>query len=138
VSPTLTVRVYYEDTDAGGVVYHASYLRFAERGRSEWLRSLGLDHRSLRERHGRQIVVRRCRVDFRRPAKLDDCLSVSTQLVDFSGARVHLMQRVERAGALLVELDVELAVVDLEGRPSRPPEPLRAALEGQRAPSRDA
>lgn len=135
---TLAVRVYYEDTDAGGVVYHANYLRFAERGRSEWLRGLGLDHRSLRERHGRQIVVRRCHVEFHRPAKLDDLLRISTQFIDMKGIRVRLMQRVERADALLAELEVELAVVDLQGRPSRLPPALREALQAPRAAPRDA
>ncbi len=138
MSHTLPLRVYYEDTDAGGVVYHANYLRFAERGRSEWLRSLGLDHRHLREEYGRQIVVRRCQVEFRRPARLDDALSVSTQLVDIKGARIHLLQRIEGPGAALVELAVELAVVDPQGRPCRLPEPLRAALDAARGPPRDA
>ena len=101
-------------------------------------RSLGLDHRSLREAHGRQIVVRRCRVEFYRPARLDDFLSISTQLVEMKGARIHLAQRIERAGTLLVELEVELAVTDLNGRPSRLPAALRGAVEGQRAPPHDA
>lgn len=135
---TLPLRVYYEDTDAGGVVYHANYLRFAERGRTEWLRSLGLDHRSLRESHGRQIVVRRCRVEYRRPAKLDDYLSITTQLIDVTGVRIVLAQRVERAATTLAELEVELAVVDLRGRPCRLPEPLRMAVEAACGVPRDA
>lgn len=138
MSHSLPLRVYYEDTHAGEVVYHASYLRFAERGRTEWLRSLGLDHRSLRESHGRQIVVRRCRIEFRRPAKLDDALSVSTQLIDIRGIRIVLLQRVERTGTALVELEVELAVVDLRGRPCRLPEPLLAAIDAARGVPRDA
>jgi acyl-CoA thioester hydrolase len=138
VSHTLLLRVYYEDTDAGGVVYHPNYLRFAERGRTEWLRSLGLDHRSLRESHGRQIVVRRCRVEFRRPAKLDDSLIISTQLLDIKGVRIVLAQRVERAGTALVELEVELVVVDLRGRPCRLPQPLLLAVEAARELPRDA
>lgn len=138
MSHSLPVRVYYEDTDAGGVVYHASYLRFAERGRSEWLRALGLDHGTLRAGHGRQIVVRRCRVEFARPARLDDCLIVKTQLIELKGARVRLEQRVERAGTLLVALEVELAVVDLQGRASRLPGPLREVLQRSHAAARDA
>lgn len=137
MSHTLPLRVYYEDTDAGGVVYHANYLRFAERGRTEWLRSLGLDHRSLRDSYGRQIVVRRCQVEFRRSAKLDDALSISTQLLDMKGVRIVLAQRVERAGTALVELAVELVVVDLRGRPCRLPEPLLAAIDAARRAPRD-
>lgn len=130
----LALRVYYEDTDAGGIVYHANYLRFAERARTEWLRALGLDHPTLLARHGCQFTVRRCRVDYRRPARLDDALTVRTRVVGHGGARVALRQEVCRDGEPLVTLEVELAVIGTDLRPRRlPPELLRllpAALRG--------
>jgi acyl-CoA thioester hydrolase len=76
----LAVRVYYEDTDAAGIVYHANYLKFAERGRTELLRSLGFDHRRLAQAHGLVFAVARCAIDFMRPARLDDLLHVRTEV----------------------------------------------------------
>jgi acyl-CoA thioester hydrolase len=123
------VRVYYEDTDAGGIVYHASYLRFAERARTEWLRALGIVHADLLSRFGCLFAVRRCRIDFRRPARLDDALVVATSLIAARGARLELRQDVLRAGELLVGLDVELALLGPGHRPARLPPDLRTALQ---------
>ena len=123
------VRVYYEDTDAGGIVYHASYLRFAERARTEWLRALGFAQPDLIERFGCIFAVRRCSIDFRLPARLDDALLVVTRLVDARGARLELRQDVQRDGEPLVGLDVELALLGPGHRPARLPPPLRAALQ---------
>ena len=92
------LRVYYEDTDAAGIVYHASYLRFAERGRTEMLRELGFDHRSLADAHGVVFAVSRCVIDFRRPARLDDLLEVRTRPLAVGGARLELEQLVMRGG----------------------------------------
>ena len=103
------VRVYWEDTDAGGVVYHAQYLAFMERARSEWLRGLGFDQTLLRERDDRVFVVRAMDLDFRAPARLDDQLSVSVALLECRGASFVLAQRIERNGALLVEATVKIA-----------------------------
>jgi acyl-CoA thioester hydrolase len=123
------IRVYYEDTDAGGIVYHANYLRFAERARTEWLRALGLDHPTLLARHGCQFTVRRCRVDFRRPAGLDDALTVRTRLASLGGARIGLVQEVCRDGRPLVTLEVELALIGTDLRPRRLPPELRRPLD---------
>lgn len=125
---TLAARVYYEDTDAGGVVYHANYLRFAERARTEWLREVGLAHGEIRRRLGLQFIVRRCSLDFRLPARLDDWLNIDTQVLDLKGARVVLRQLVRRGGELLVAIDIELALVALDGRPARLPEEIRSAI----------
>lgn len=122
------VRVYYEDTDAGGVVYHAGYLRFAERARTELLRAAGIDHRTLFEREGGQLVVRRLVADFRAPARLDDRLAIETRPLAGSGARLLLEQTVSREAALLVRLEVEIAFVGRDGRPRRLPECLRRVL----------
>jgi acyl-CoA thioester hydrolase len=107
----LPLRVYYEDTDAGGIVYHAAYLRFAERARTEMLRCLALDHRTLRERLGLSFAVRRCTIDYRAPARLDDQLIVATRLVRQGGASLDLEQQVLSGGRLLVRLDVRLALL---------------------------
>jgi acyl-CoA thioester hydrolase len=129
----LAVRVYYEDTDAGGVVYHASYLRFAERARTELLRAHGLDHRTLAERAGGHLVVRRCVADFRSPARLDDLLEVETAAARLGGASLTLVQSVRRDGAILARLEVEIAFIGPDGRPRRLPAALRGALGGARS-----
>ncbi len=121
----LEVRVYYEDTDAAGIVYHANYLRFAERARTELLRRRGLDHRTLAERYGLLFAVANCSVAYRSPARLDDSLTVRTSLTRLGGASVQLRQDVVRGADLIATLDVRLAIVDLGLRPARLP----AALE---------
>jgi acyl-CoA thioester hydrolase len=123
------VRVYYEDTDAGGIVYHANYLRFAERARTEWLRALGLDHPTLLARHGCQLTVRRCRVEFRRPARLDDALTVRTRAVGLGGARLDLRQEIRRDGLEMVTLEVQLALIGTDLRPRRLPPELRRLID---------
>jgi acyl-CoA thioester hydrolase len=125
----LAVRVYYEDTDAAGIVYHASYLRFAERARTELLRERGFGHEDLRREHGIVFAVRRCGIEFVAPARLDDLVEVETVPVRLGGVRMLLRQTVLRAGRALAVLDVELAVLDAAGlRPRRLPDALRAAL----------
>ena len=108
---SLLVRVYWEDTDAGGVVYHAQYLAFMERARSEWLRGLGVEQTTLRETEDLVFVVRSMELDFRAPARLDDQLSVSVRLLQCRGASFTLAQRIERGDTLLVEAKVRIAAV---------------------------
>lgn len=122
------IRVYYEDTDAGGIVYYANYLKFAERARTEILRTMGHDHRSLADRDGVGFVVRRCVVDYRQPARLDDLLHVETAISSVSGARFEMAQRVLRNDTILCELAVTLGCVDRRGRPVRLPAGVRDAL----------
>lgn len=122
------VRVYYEDTDAGGVVYHANYLRFAERGRTEMLRGAGIDQIELLEREGLAFIVRRCAVDFLKPARLDDALEVHTRVLTARGARVEAEQVVKRQGDDIARLTLEIACVDRQGRPQRLPQRLSAAI----------
>jgi acyl-CoA thioester hydrolase len=124
------VRVYYEDTDAGGIVYHANYLKFAERARSEWVRALGLDQKRLRAERGLIIVVRRMEVDFLRPAAYDDFLEVTTTLRGLGGARIELDQAVLRGDETLFVAAVTLVCVGTDGRAARLPEDLRALLSG--------
>ena len=104
-------RVYWEDTDAGGVVYHARYLAFMERARSEWMRALGWDQGVLRDRDDQVFVVRAMDIDFRAPARLDDQLQVSVRLLECRGASFSVGQRIERDGSLLVESRVRIAAL---------------------------
>ena len=131
----ITVRVYYEDTDAAGIVYHANFLRFAERARTEMLRSLGFGQRRLREEAGVGFAVRRCCAEYLRPARLDDALAVETRVAAVGAATMSLEQRIERDGDTLVRLDVLVACIGREGRPRRVPAALRAALDVARAPA---
>jgi acyl-CoA thioester hydrolase len=122
------IRVYFEDTDAGGMVYYANYLKFAERARTEMLREAGISHAEMVAQDGLMLVVRRCTADFRRSARLDDELEITTGVSALSGASVILDQVIRRGSEVLVELAVTIACVTKEGRATRLPERLRAAI----------
>jgi acyl-CoA thioester hydrolase len=128
-----SVRVYYEDTDAGGVAYHASYLRFAERARTEALRDLGVPHNEMTSQHGVMFMVRRVEVDYLSPARLDDSLAVITEPSAIRAASMDLRQRVVRIEPRerdLVVLEVQLVCVRLsDQRPARLPARWREALQ---------
>nr|WP_084633994.1 tol-pal system-associated acyl-CoA thioesterase [Mesorhizobium sp. LSJC277A00] len=127
-------RVYYADTDFSGVVYHARYLEFFERGRSDYLRLAGVHHTELQEgKHGERIVwvVRRMEIDFRSPARMDDILTIDTSTQDISGARIVMAQQLKRGTEVLVEAKVEAAIIGENGRPKRfPKEWIAAFLPG--------
>jgi acyl-CoA thioester hydrolase len=129
----LTVRVYYEDTDFTGIVYHANYLRYMERGRTNYLRLIGIDHRALfeeteKEAPGFAFVVRSMTIDFLRPARMDDILEVLTEPDEVKGASMALHQRIMRGEEFLVEARVRVAFVS--GGRARPiPKPLRIAMK---------
>jgi len=126
----IPVRVYYQDTDAGGVVFHAQYLAFMERARSELLNAAGIDLARFAERHGLLFMVHELAVKYHRPARLNDMLSVSAEVVKLGRASLVFRQRVERDGELLVEADVTLALVERgRMRPARIPEELEQALK---------
>jgi acyl-CoA thioester hydrolase len=132
----LPVRVYYEDTDFSGVVYHASYLRFMERGRTDYLRLLGIDHRGLFEPAGPQaagyaFVVRSMQIEFLKPARMDDVLEIVTAPEEVKGASIVLGQRVARDGETLVDAKVRFALV-AGNKARRIPEALRIAIESDR------
>jgi acyl-CoA thioester hydrolase len=125
----LPVRVYYQDTDAGGVVFHATYLDYFERARTEWLRDLGFDIGVLARRDGVLFIVREVRVAYVRPAQLDDLLEVTVALEHIGRAQFTLAQQVLCGGQALVRGSVNLACVGSERlRPMRVPDALRAAL----------
>lgn len=125
------VRVYYEDTDAGGIVYHANFLRFAERGRTEALRDLGVPHAEMSALHGLFFMVRRIKVDYLAPARLDDSLVVETTTLAVGGATVELRQDVVRAGdeVLLARIELQLVCGRIsDQRPARIPPRWREAM----------
>jgi len=122
------VRVYYEDTDAAGLVYYANYFKFVERARTEMLRRLGFGQERLRAESGLVFLVRRSTADFLLPARLDDDLVVVSRLAGLGAATLDLDQEVRRGETALVRLAFQIAAVGPSGRPQRLPPPLRAAL----------
>ncbi|KGJ02600.1 tol-pal system-associated acyl-CoA thioesterase [Paracoccus sphaerophysae] len=131
MSHRFPIRVYYEDTDLGQVVYYANYLKFIERGRSEWLRELGIDQQRLIRDEGLAFVVRRVEADYLRPARFDDALEVVTTLTSATGSRIQLDQAVTRDGETLFQSTVTLVCVDIRVmRAHRMPPALIGALGG--------
>jgi acyl-CoA thioester hydrolase len=122
------VRVYYEDTDAAGIVYYANYLKFAERARTEWLRAKGVGQRELAERDGVAFAVRRLTAEYLKPARLDDIIEVRTRIVDIRGASIEAEQELRREGEEIARLTVRLACVASSGKPARLPPVVRHAL----------
>jgi acyl-CoA thioester hydrolase len=133
----LSLRVYYEDTDFSGVVYHASYLRFLERGRTEFIRDLGVDQAAFHRDIGFSFVVRRMTIDWLRPARMDDVLTVETVPHRLRGASLDLGQRILRGGEVLLTAHVLVAGV-VAGRPARLPRALADRLAGVAANDRAA
>jgi acyl-CoA thioester hydrolase len=126
----LPIRVYYEDTDFTGVVYHANYLRYFERGRSEFLRLAGVSHTELRAQDNPMaFVVVRMTIDYRKAARLDDALVVRTVYERVDKARLHVRQTLERSGEVVATAAEEIACIGLDGRPRRPPPALVEALK---------
>ena len=119
------LRVYYEDTDLAGIVYYANYLKFIERGRTEYIRELGVDQTDLKDRSGIVFAVRRLEADYLLAAKFDDRLQVLTEITDISGARLHLNQRVKRNGETLFSAAVTLVCLTDAGKPARIPADIR-------------
>lgn len=126
----MVVRVYYEDTDAGGVVYYANYLKYLERARTEWLRDAGIDQRALVGERNLVFTVRSVEIDYRAPARLDDCLEVEARIVRIGRASVEFAQAVRRDGTELCSARVRVACLDAGTfRPRMLPAELRQCLE---------
>lgn len=131
----LAARVYYADTDFSGVVYHARYLEFLERGRSDFLRLAGVHHTELADgKHGEKLVwvVKRMEIDFRAPARIDDVLTIDTRTADISGARITMVQQIRRGDTVLIDARVEAAIIGEGGRPRRFPREWIAAFMPQK------
>jgi len=126
------IRVYYEDTDAAGIVYYANYLKFAERARTEMMRASGASHSGMIATFDTAFAVSRCEVEYLKPARLDDLLNVETRVIEVGAAVIDLDQRVMREGELLADLKIRIACLNRKGRPQRLPAPVRAALSAYR------
>lgn len=121
-------RVYWEDTDGAGIVYYANYLRFAERGRTEMLRSIGVEQQALLAQTGVAFAVRRCACEYIRPARLDDELDVVTSVIGARAASIEMRQVILRGAQILAELEVMVVCMTRDGRPARLPPAIRHAL----------
>jgi acyl-CoA thioester hydrolase len=127
---TWPVRVYYEDTDAGGVVYHSQYLNYLERTRTEWLRNLGYEQTKMREEYGIVFVVRHIQIDFIKPARFDDALMVSATIAGKSGVSLKFNQTIMRDSELLIQAKVDVVCVDVNKfKPTRIPQQMLKHLE---------
>jgi len=124
----MSLRVYYEDTDLAGIVYYANYLKFIERGRTEYVREIGVDQTRLKDETGIVFAVRRVEADYLAPAKFDDVLDVVTTVERASGVRLVMRQVVERGGEVLFEALVTLVALSETGAPVRLPAEIRQAL----------
>ncbi|MGJ8529072.1 tol-pal system-associated acyl-CoA thioesterase [Maritalea sp.] len=125
------VRIYYEDTDFSGNVYHAAYLKFFERARTEFLRAHGVHHQQLFETEGIAFAVRSLNIEYLRAAHIDDLLEVTTSVVEMKGTRMKLMQILRRDGNIITQAEVSAVAINAKGRPTRLPQNLRTALGGQ-------
>jgi acyl-CoA thioester hydrolase len=128
-----TIRVYYENTDAGGVVYHSQYLNFLERARTEWLRNSGFEHNYLREQFRLVFVVHSMQITFKKPAKLDDLLTISSKLVKIGRGSFEFFQQISVNQQLLIEAQVKLACVDaVSFKPIAIPEQIKLLINKQK------
>ena len=125
------IRIYYEDTDSGGIVYYANYLKFAERARTEMLRECGFESRASNDQFGLGFVAQRCLAEYRRPARLDDMIEVRTRVDTIRAASISLQQDVYRDDILLVSMAIRLAMIDHKMKPTRLPKMLIEALSQQ-------
>lgn len=127
---TLAVRVYYEDTDAGGVVFYANYLKFFERGRTEWLRQLGVNQTDLARNERLIFVVRGLDIKYKKPARLDDMLTIHSQVTKVKNASIDFHQYAELDGERLCESSIQICCVDADTlRPAAMPDSLKSLLE---------
>lgn len=124
----IPIRVYYEDTDLAGIVYYANYLKFIERGRTDWLRDLRIDQNALKDGEGIVFAVRRVEADYLSPARFDDLLTVETDLQQLTAARIVVDQRVLRGDQVLFTARVTIACLTPAGRPARIPDIVRKAI----------
>jgi acyl-CoA thioester hydrolase len=128
MSHKFTLRVYYEDTDMGGIVYHANYLKYIERARSDWVKTLGIDQNAMREDEGLIFAVRRVEAEYLAPANYDDDLEVETTTHAISGARLVMNQLVRRGADVLFSAQVTIVCINESGQPARLPANIRLRL----------
>ena len=124
------VRIYFEDTDSGGVVYHSNYLKFMERARTEWLRSLGIDQRQLKHNEHIMFVVHRINIQFKFPARFNDDLIVKSELIDVGSSKVEFRQMIYKHNEMLIDANVDIACIDSEKfKPVRIPSTIKQTME---------
>ena len=123
------IKVYYEDTDAGGVVYYANYLKFLERARSEAIHSLGFSNKGLLENHGILLIVKSCNIQYKQPAQLEDLLEISSEATSFTKTSILMKQLIIKNKDIISEAEVHLVAVDKKGKPTKIPDQLKRKLE---------
>jgi len=126
---TFKIKVYYEDTDAGGVVYYANYLKFLERARSEAIYSLGYTNKGLEEKYGILLIVKSCNIEYKKSAKFEDILEVNSEAVSFTKTSILMKQFILKNNDLITEAKLHLVAIDKNGKPSKIPETLKQKLE---------
>ena len=125
----LTVKVYYEDTDSGGVVYYANYLKFLERARSEALYTLGFTNSGLLEKYNILLIVKSCNIEYKKPANIEDKIKIISEVISFTKTSFTMKQCILRNNELITEANVHIVIVDKNGKPSKIPEELKQKLE---------
>ena len=126
---SFTVKIYYEDTDAGGVVYYANYLKFLERARSEAIYSLGYTNSSILERFGVLLIVKSCNIEYKKPAKFEDTLEIISEIKSFTKTSFLMKQSILRNNKIISDAEIHLVSVDKNGKPLKIPEDLKKKLE---------
>ena len=129
IEHNLPVRIYYEDTDAGGVTYHASYIRFCERGRTEYLRNIGFQNTDILDEYGILFVVRHLEADYNAPAFLDDLLELKTSVLSMKNTSFVMQHLLENSEKTIFEMKVVIACVNKQGKPDKIPDKVRKALQ---------
>tara|TARA_B100000965_G_C19551178_1_gene740107 strand:+ start:868 stop:1266 length:399 start_codon:yes stop_codon:yes gene_type:complete len=124
-----TVKVYYEDTDSGGVVYYANYLKFLERARSEAIYTLGFTNSGLLEKYNILLIVKSCNIEYKKPAKFEDKINIISEVISFTKTSFLMKQNISRNNELITEANVHIVIVDKNGKPSKIPEELKQKLE---------
>ena len=124
-----TVKVYYEDTDFGGVVYYANYLKFLERARSEAIYTLGFTNSGLLEKYNILLIVKSCNIEYKKPAKFEDKINIISEVISFTKTSFLMKQNISRNNELITEANVHIVIVDKNGKPSKIPEELKKKLE---------
>ena len=126
---SFTVKIYYEDTDAGGVVYYANYLKFLERARSEAIYSLGYTNSSILEQFGVLLIVKSCNIEYRKPARFEDTLEIISEIKSFTKTSFLMKQIILRNNEIISDAEIHIVSVDKNGKPSKIPEDLKKKLE---------
>ena len=126
---SFTVKIYYEDTDAGGVVYYANYLKFLERARTEMINTFGLSNKKLLDKYGALIIVKSCNIEYKKPAQLEDKIQIFSSIVSSTKASFNMIQKIKKDKILILEAKTHLVTVDMNGKPIKIPEVLEKFLK---------